>query len=55
MRSFNYRVPMAKQSKKSQKAYNNSRRNFWDVPPVTKVVPNKKKNSVPKETDNEYS
>jgi len=52
MRSFNYRAPLKKQSKKAQKEYNNSKRNFWDVKPVTKVVPNKKKNYVP-EADND--
>ena len=50
MRSFNYRAPMSKQSKKAQKEYNNSKRNTWPVKPVTKVVPNKKKTFVPKET-----
>ena len=53
MRSFNYRAPLKKQSKKAQKEYNNSRRNFWDADPRMKVVPNKKKNHVPKEDYNE--
>jgi len=51
MRSFNYRTPMRKQSKKAQKEYNNSRRNVWPVKPVTKVVPNKKKNYKPEAED----
>ena len=53
MRSFNYRAPLKKQSKKAQKEYNNSKRNFWDVPPVTKVIPNKKHSAVTKEDYNE--
>ena len=53
MRSFNYRAPLKKQSKKSQKEYNNSRRNFWETDPRTKVVPNKKRNYVPKEDQDE--
>ena len=52
MRSFNYRTPMAKQSKKAQKAYNNSKRNFWETDPRMKVIPNKKKNYKP-EAENE--
>lgn len=45
-------IPVAKMSKKARKEYNKSRRTFWDVKPVTRYVPNKKKNYVP-EAENE--
>lgn len=53
MRSFNYRAPLKKQSKKAQKEYNNSKRNFWITDPRTKIVPNKKKDYIPKEKNYE--
>ena len=53
MRSFNYRAPLNKQSKKAQKEYNNTKRNSWPVKPVTKIIPNKKKDYIPKEIENE--
>lgn len=45
-------IPVAKMSKKARKEYNKSRRTFWDVKPVTRYVPNKKKNHIP-EGENE--
>lgn len=38
-------VPIEKQSKKAQHAYHNIQRNFWPIPPVTQIVPNKKRYS----------
>ena len=36
-------IPLAKQSKKQQRAYHAARRGSWNgVNPVTRVVPNKK-------------
>ena len=51
MHNFNYRAPLKKQSKKAQKEYNNSKRNFWEVKPTMKVIPNKKKNALSKDDD----
>lgn len=38
-----HRIPMSKQSKKAQKAYYKSMRRTWDINPVQRVVPNKKR------------
>ena len=35
-------IPYQKLSKKKRREYNNSKRNFWEVDPITKVVKNKK-------------
>lgn len=37
-------IPVDKRSKKAQKEHNSKNRLMWMIPPVTKVIPNKKKN-----------
>ena len=41
-------VPRDKMSKKERKALNQAKRRVWDQPPVTKVIPNKKKTAMEK-------
>ena len=36
-------VPINKRSKKAQKEFNSKSRLMWVIPPVTKIIPNKKK------------
>ena len=36
-------IPYNKLSKKRKKEINNQKRNFWTVYPVTKIIPDKKK------------
>lgn len=36
-------VSIKKRSKKEQKKFYSKQRKVWDIPPVTKVIPNKKR------------
>ena len=37
-------IPVNKRSKKARKEFHLKSRILWTIPPVTKVIPNKKKN-----------
>lgn len=45
---MNYIIPLKKQSKKNRKEFYSKMRKTWDINPVSKIVPNKKKNYIDK-------
>ena len=45
---MNAMIPKDKMSKKAQREMNRKRRAQWDVKPVTKVIPNKKREKLMK-------
>lgn len=47
-------VPIDKMSKKDRKKRNDEQRNYWDIPPATQVIPNKKKNKKQKHKKDDY-
>lgn len=42
---MDYRIPLKKQSKRAKREYYSKQRKVWSVSPVTRVKPNKKKES----------
>lgn len=49
-------IPYEKRSKKQKREFNNEKRRFWDINPVTQVIPDKKKRRYEKKhkRDNYY-
>lgn len=47
-------IPYAKSSKKEKKRRDKENRNEWDIPPMTKVIPDKRKKKKEKYKRDDY-